>query len=137
MKQASPARQSRAHRASVLLTATLEFDGAAIRLRLRNLSERGALVEADDLPCEGSSCWFQRKELRLKSRVVWVQGRFAGVAFDRQLNRREVLRNIRKPQPKAQPPFRRPGLTCRPLTPYERKMLECWMAASPVARPGD
>jgi hypothetical protein len=67
---------------------------------------------------------------------VWVEGRFAGVAFDTPLNPDDVLRNIPKPKPKPQVDFRRPGLACRPLTPYERRMLATWLA-TPLAAPGD
>jgi hypothetical protein len=34
------------------------------------------------------------------------------------------------------PDFKRPGLACRPLSAYERKMLERWMTALPIP-PGD
>jgi hypothetical protein len=120
----------------VLLAATVEVAGQPVAVKLRNLSEEGALIEADRLPLEGSSTWFERNDLRLKSRIVWVQGRFAGVAFDERLNRDDVLRNVPKPKPKAQIDFRRPGLACRPLSSYERRMLESWMTASPAGTPG-
>jgi hypothetical protein len=68
--------------------------------------------------------------------VVWVQGRYAGVAFDQPLNRDDVLRNVPKPKPKAQLDFRRPGLACRPLSAYEKRMLASWMSGSPAGTPG-
>lgn len=126
-------KNRRSRRAPVLLAASLEVAGQDVPVKLRNLSEEGALVEGDRLPLEGTSTFFQRKELRLRSRVVWVQGRYAGVAFDHPLKPEEVLRNV--PSPKAQAPkpqadFKRPGLACRPLSDYERSMLERWMTDS-------
>ncbi len=127
----------RSRRAPVLLAATIEVDGVPQPVKLRNLSEEGALIEGERLPPEGATSFFQRNELRLKSRVVWVLGRYAGVAFNRPLKSEEVLRHVSKPRPKAQLDFRRPGLACRPLTAYERKMLERWMTSSPVGPLGE
>jgi hypothetical protein len=137
MDESSMIQSRRSRRAPVLLAASIEVDGVPQPVKLRNLSEEGALIEGDRLPAEGSTSFFQRNELRLKSRVIWVEGRYAGVAFARPLKSEEVLRNIPRPRPKAQLDFRRPGLACRPLTAYERKMLERWMTASPVAKLGE
>lgn len=127
----------RSRRAPVLLAATIEVAGVPVSVKLRNLSEEGALIEGDRLPLEGTTTFFKRKELRLKSRIIWVHGRFAGVAFARPLKPEEVLRHVPKPRPKAQLEFRRPGLACRPLTDHERRMLERWMTSSPVGTLGD
>jgi PilZ domain len=137
MDESSMIQNRRSRRAPVLLAATIEVDGVAQPVKLRNLSEDGALIEGERLPAEGSTSFFQRNDLRLKSRVVWVHGRFAGVAFARPLRPEEVLRNIPQPRVKAQLDFRRPGLACRPLTAYERKMLERWMTASPIGTLGE
>ena len=139
MDESSMIANRRSRRSPVLLAASIEVDGASIAVKLRNLSEEGALIEAEDLPKEGSRVCFVRKDLRVKGRLVWVQGRYAGVAFDRALDTDQVLRNIGKPKakPAVEQDFRRPGLACRPLTDYERKMLERWMTASPVGKLGD
>lgn len=137
MDESSMMRNRRSRRSPVLLAATVEVAGATVAVKLRNLSEEGALIEGDRLPLEGSTTFFQRNELRLKSRVVWVQGRFAGVAFDEPLKTEQVLRNVPAPRPKAALDYKRPGLACRPLSSYERKMLEQWMAVAPVDSPGD
>jgi hypothetical protein len=137
MDESSMIQNRRSRRAPVLLAASIEVDGVPQPVKLRNLSEEGALVEGDRLPAEGSTSFFQRNELRLKSRVIWVHGRYAGVAFARPLKPEEVLRNIPQPRPKAQIDFRRPGLACRPLSTYERRMLERWMTSSPVAKLGE
>jgi hypothetical protein len=121
----------------VLLSASVEVDGVRYSVKLRNLSEEGALIEGEKLPAEGSEAYFERNQLRLKSRVVWVEGRYGGVAFARSLKQEEVLRNIPRPRHEMKQEFKRPGLACRPLTAYERRMLERWMTASPMGYFGE
>ena len=131
-------KNRRSRRSPVLLAATIDVGGKPVGVKLRNLSEEGALIEGERLPLEGSSTYFKRNDLRLKGRVVWVQGRFAGVAFDQPLKAEDVLRNIPSPKrPQQLNDFRRPGLACRPLSDYERRMLERWMTASPVGSLGE
>lgn len=139
MDESSMMANRRSRRSPVLLAASIEVAGATHGVKLRNLSEEGALIEGEDLPAEGSNACFVRNDLRVKGRVVWVHGRYAGIAFDRPLNPDQVLRNIAKPKsaPKAEQEFRRPGLACRPLSDYERRMLERWMTASPIGKLGD
>ena len=123
----------------MLLTATIDVGGGLLPVKLRNLSEQGALIEGAPLPPEGSATVFERKDMRVPGRIVWVQGKYAGVAFDAPLNREEVLRHIPAPEPKRQPAieFRRPGFTCRPLSDYERRNLETWLATAPPSRNSD
>jgi hypothetical protein len=138
MDESSMMTNRRSRRSPVLLAATIEVGGKPIAVKLRNLSEQGALIEGDGLPVEGESTFFGRNSLRLKSRVVWVQGRYAGVAFDKPLKAEQVLRNVPAPKRKSQvSDFRRPGLACRPLSDYERGMLERWMTSSPVGELGE
>lgn len=124
MDQSSITQNRRSRRSPVLLAASVEVDGVVVPVKLRNLSEEGALIEGEQLPPEGSVTFFERNELRLKSRVVWVQGALAGVAFARPLKKAEVLRNIPQPRQWIRPEFRRPGLACRPLTDDERLMIQ-------------
>ena len=137
MDQSNVSQNRRSRRSPVLLAASVEVAGAPQAVKLRNLSEDGALIEGERLPLEGTTTFFQRNDLRLKSRVVWVQGRFAGVAFARPLKAEEVLRNVPRPRQQIQSDFRRPGLACRPLTPEERRMVEKWMVASPLGALGE
>jgi len=137
MDESSMMKNRRSRRSPVLLAAKVEVAGAPVAVKLRNLSEQGALIEGDRLPLEGSSTYFERNELRLRSRVVWVQGRYAGVAFDEALKPEQVLRNVPAPKPKAPLDFKRPGLACRPLSAYERRMLERWMTGPVFNSPGD
>lgn len=132
MDESSITQNRRSRRSPVLLAATVEIDGAPVPVKLRNLSEQGALIEGDRLPSDGSETYFQRNDMRLKSRIVWVHGKYAGVSFDEPLNREEVLRHIPAPRHKPQGDFRRPGLSSRPLTSYERSMLSTWIATAQV-----
>lgn len=127
----------RSRRAPVLLAATIEVAGVPQVVKLRNLSEEGALIEGERLPLEGTTTFFQRNDLRLKSRVVWVEGRYAGVAFARTLKPEEVLRNVPQPRQRVNADFRRPGLSCRPISADERKMIEKWMVSSPTGALGE
>jgi len=137
MDQSNITQNRRSRRSPVLLAASIEVGGTSVAVKLRNLSEEGALIESDHLPPEDSTVFFCRNELRIKSRVAWVCGCFAGVAFDRHLKREELLRNVPKPRQQMQADFRRPGLACRPLTAEERRLLETWMVHSPNGRLGE
>lgn len=137
MDESSVTQNRKSRRSPVLLAASIEVDGMSIAVKLRNLSEQGALIESDQLPPEGAETFFQRNELALKGRLVWVQGKYAGIAFDTPLKTEEVLRNIPRPKVKPQGDFRRPGFACRPITDYERSMLESWLARSQLGMIGD
>jgi PilZ domain len=136
MDESNMMKNRKSRRSPVLLAATVEVLGRPVPVKLRNLSEEGALVEGDRLPLEGSTTFFERNELRLKGRVAWVQGRYAGVAFDQPLKAEQVLRNVPAPKPRAQVDFKRPGLACRPLSNHERRMVEQWLTTPRFDSPG-
>lgn len=137
MDESSITQNRRSRRSPVLLTATIYVAGLPVTVKLRNLSEEGALVEGKRLPPEGSETIFKRNNTRRKGQVVWVQGNYAGVAFDTPLKREEVLRHIPAPKPVPTSDHRRPGLACRPLSEAERKMLEGWLATSQYGMIGE
>jgi hypothetical protein len=137
MDESSITQNRRSRRSPVLLSATIYIAGLPVTVNLRNLSEEGALIESERLPPEGSETIFERNETRRTGRIVWVQAKYAGVAFDTPLKREEVLRHVPAPRPKTQVDFRRPGLACRPLSPHERKMLERWLAKSQFDHVGE
>jgi hypothetical protein len=137
MDQSGIMQNRRSKRSPVLLSAQVKAGGTDFAVVLRNLSTEGALIEAAELPPEGSATMFKRNDLCVTGRIAWVAGRFAGLAFDRRLEPAELLRHVPKPRQRFEQQFRRPGLTCQPLTDADRKMLEMWAASAPVARPGD
>jgi len=131
MDESSAAQNRKSNRTPVMLSATLEMAGQAQAVVLRNLSEGGALVEGKWLPAQGSMVLFVRNELRVPARVAWVEGTYAGVAFECRLERSEVLREVPKPKEKFEPQFRRPGLACRPLSEADRRMVQMWATPLP------
>ena len=133
----SHATQNRRHRRSnVMMKATLEIPGASLPVVLRNLSQEGALVKADDLPEQGERVLFHRDGLSVPSRIAWAHCGFAGLEFDYPLFPKEMLRHIPERQPKVEIPMkRRPGLGAKPLTAAERSLIEQW--ATEGARLGE
>ena len=130
MDESSITQNRRSRRSNVFLAALIEVGGKEIPVKLRNLSEDGALVEGEKLPIEGTEVVFRRNELEIRSRIAWVHANHAGVAFGMALRPEEVLRNIPKPRPRQSFDYRRPGLACRELSHEERKLVERWMTAA-------
>jgi len=126
MEQSSINHNRRSRRSNVLLAASIEVSGASLPVKLRNLSTEGALIEGNDLPVEGSEVLFRRNELSVKSRVAWVHGKQAGVAFPTPIAQEDVLRNIPKPRFRAPVEYRRPALATREMTAEERRLAESW-----------
>lgn len=137
MDNVSPSQNRRARRSQVLLTATIDHAGASQSVKLRNLSSEGALVESDKLPLEGTPVEFKRKELCAGGRIVWVNGKFAGIAFNQPLNPEEVLRHIPAPRPAVQARNYRPGFTPRTMNPDQRRLAESWVWSPSLQRPGE
>ena len=135
MDESGPTQNRRARRSNLLMTASLELSGKAIPVKLRNLSAEGARVEGDQLPVEGTELRFRKGELSSDARVVWSEGKQAGIRFARPLDTAEVLHHIPPPRPRMQPEFRRPGLTPRELSAVERDLAAQWLALPP--KPGD
>ncbi len=126
MDQANIPQNRQSRRSNVLLAASIEVSGATLAVKLRNLSTEGALVEGDDLPVEGSEVVFRRNELSVKSRVAWVHGTHAGVAFRRPIAQEDVLRNVPRPRNRVPMKYRRPALASQAMTPEERRLAESW-----------
>jgi hypothetical protein len=137
MDQSIDAQNRKSRRSQVLLSATLEHNGASQAVKLRNLSEEGALVESEKLPIEGTTVHFIRKDLNAVGRVVWVSGKYAGIAFSAKLDPAEVLRHIPAPRPKIQPRYWRPGITTTELNSEQRRLAESWMWSPSPSRPGE
>lgn len=133
----SNCQNRRSRRSQVLLAAKLEHGGTSQSVKLRNLSAEGALVESDKLPIEGTSVRFVRNELNEHGRVVWVNGKYAGIAFDSKLEPSEVLRHIPAPRPKIQPRYWRPGFAAREMTSEQQRLAESWVWSPSVSRPGE
>src|SRR5687768_16281901 len=116
MDQSNVPQNRQSRRSNVLLAASIEASGASHPVKLRNLSTEGALMEGDELPVQWSEVVFRRNELSVNSRVAWVHGRHAGVAFRRPTAQEDVLRNIPKPRHRVPVDYRRPTLASRAMT---------------------
>ncbi len=130
MDQSLASHNRHSNRSPVLLSAKIGWNGQLKPVRLRNLSSEGALIEGDALPEQGSDIIFERNELRVKARIVWTEGQYAGVAFDCRLPRDELLRHVPKPRQTFESKHRRPGLACEPLTEADRRMVQLWATSS-------
>lgn len=135
MDESSLTQNRRSDRSPVLLSAKVELGGTQVSVILRNLSSQGALIEGPQLPQEGERTRFRRNELTVEGRIIWVEGRYAGLAFDRHLNREELLRHVPKPRQRVDSQFRRPGLTSGPLSDDDRKMVQMWAAPAVLRQP--
>jgi hypothetical protein len=126
MDQSNVTQNRRSRRSNVLLAAFIEASGTVNKVKLRNLSTEGALIEGDDLPVEGSEVLFRRNDLSVKGRIAWVDGKHAGVAFVGPILQEDVLRNIPSPRYRAPVDFRRPGLAVQKLSADELRLAESW-----------
>ena len=128
----------RTKRSLVLLTAKVVTSNGVVETRLRNLSQNGALLEADAPPPIGAEVVFERGDTRVAGRVAWVADERFGLEFFTPIEESEVLIHVRRPQPIPLDPamFRRPAFRQSRLTPGERKLAEAW-ATTPGSRLGE
>jgi hypothetical protein len=74
--------RDRAPRKNLLLTATIRSQGVTAPVRIRNLSEKGAMVDGQALPEPGASLILQRLEVEMRGVVAWrAEGR-CGIQFE-------------------------------------------------------
>jgi PilZ domain len=69
-------------RTNLLLAATAEVDGRAVPVRIRNLSETGALLEGAGLPDAGLKLILKRGDLEVSATIAWAAGGRRGIRFD-------------------------------------------------------
>ncbi|HXG99882.1 MAG TPA: PilZ domain-containing protein [Sphingomicrobium sp.] len=137
MDESAINQNRRSRRSNLLMQATLESNGRALNVTLRNLSADGARIEGDQLPIEGSALLFRKGEIAVPGRIIWIGGRQAGIEFDHKLDPRVVLNHMPAPRARAKPDFRRPALGSRKLTPEERSLGKHWFAVPPIPTGGD
>ena len=137
MDESSNTQNRRSRRSLLLMTATLEISGRAVKVTLRNLSSDGAQVEGVELPVEGTQLLFRKGDLAVVGSIIWTKGKQAGIRFEQELDPATVLNHVPVPRPRKTPDFRRPGLANRALTDQERTLGENWIALSPTPTGGD
>lgn len=97
-----------ARRARVLLAARLETETGQIDARLRDLSQKGALVECHQVPPVGSEVVFVRGATRVPARVAWAGHDRIGLEFHHEIDEHEVFVQLGKRPPPKPASFRRP-----------------------------
>ena len=113
-----------AKRARVLLAARLETNSGEIEARLRDLSQKGALVECLQVPPVGSEVVFVRGATRVPARVAWAGPDRIGLEFHHEIDEHEVLVQLgKRPEPKPAS-LLRPGLG--KLSPDDRRTAQAW-----------
>jgi hypothetical protein len=70
-----------APRTNLLLAATAEVGGRSLPIRIRNLSDTGALIEGAGLPEAGMKVVLTRGDLQVAATVAWAAGSRRGVRF--------------------------------------------------------
>lgn len=73
-------------RTNLLLAAAIETRMGALAVRVRNLSEGGAMLEGDALPNPGDPLVLVRGNLRVAGMCVWNRGQRCGVKLDRPIS---------------------------------------------------
>lgn len=76
------ARQPRATRKNLMLTASIESAGTKAPVRIRNLSETGAMLDGAALPAPGASLLLVRADIQVSANVIWCTGGRCGICFD-------------------------------------------------------
>src|SRR5687768_16471839 len=69
-------------RTNLLLAANAEVGGRILPVRIRNLSETGAMVEGAGLPDAGMKLVLELGDLHVSAVVAWAAGGRRGVKFD-------------------------------------------------------
>lgn len=69
-------------RTHLMVIATLCWEAGSTPVYVRNMSVRGALIEAPNLPKAGSLVILKRGSLEVGGRIAWASSRQAGLAFD-------------------------------------------------------
>jgi hypothetical protein len=73
-------------RSNVFLAATLHAAGKAISVRVRNISEHGALIDGSGLPPAGSRIKLMRGKLAIIGQLAWAAGGQAGLNFETKID---------------------------------------------------
>jgi hypothetical protein len=105
-------------------------------VRLRDLSQRGALVEAKSCP-PGSEVAFSRGSMSVPARVAWTGEGKAGLEFAYPIDEHDVLVQLKRTNIDSnQPRFRRPRLG-EDMTEQEKRLARLWGASVGIAVPGE
>ena len=82
MSTSESALRPRAPRKNLFLAASIRSGALSTAVRIRNLSETGALIEAPVLPNVGERLRLLRSEVEIEGVVVWRSGNRGGIRFE-------------------------------------------------------
>lgn len=89
----------RAHqRKAMFVTANLSSAAMTGNVRVRNISDSGALIEADALPPVGERVKLRKGDLTATGTIVRREGKQAGIRFERPVNAIDWLPNKARSQ---------------------------------------
>ena len=127
-----------ARRARVLLAARLRIGYSEIEVRLRDLSQKGALVECQSPPQVGEEVVFSRGSISVPARVAWAGEGRVGLEFAYMIDESEVLVQLKRTtNDQNQPRFRRPRLFGEDMSEQEKKLARLWGVSVGIALPGE
>jgi hypothetical protein len=73
-------------RSNVFLTADLRAEAGSFVVRVRNISDRGAMVDGVGLPAKGAVVKLHRASLVVAGTVIWQTGNVRGIRFDTEID---------------------------------------------------
>lgn len=114
-----------AKRARVLLAARLRTSTGEVDARLRDLSQKGALIECNQRLAIDDEVVFVRGDTVVPARVAWSGGNRFGLEFLRMIDESEVLVHVARPTvTHSQQRFRRPRIMGEDLSDQDRKLAQ-------------
>ncbi len=143
----SPAAQRQAPRTHLFVIATLYSDVGSAPAHIRNLSERGALVEAAVLPAPGTPILLKRGRLEVRGSIAWKSNRQAGVAFESRVEVADWMARQGSPHQervdelvstlRSSPSRAAGGKSASPPAPRDALESECLALRSELTRLGE
>ena len=94
--QPSANTKLRSPRKNLLLSATIEAGALKAPVRIRNLSETGAMLDGAALPDVGTRFTLRRLEIEIGATVVWASSGRCGVAFDGKVSVEDWVAGVRQ-----------------------------------------
>ena len=88
---------SRAPRKNLLLSASIEAGGLKAPVRIRNLSENGAMIDGAALPEVGTALVLRRLEVEIGATTVWRASGRCGIRFDGNVSVEEWVAGVCQP----------------------------------------
>jgi hypothetical protein len=78
-------RRKAKHRSNVMLAAIIQMRGLSANVRIRNISETGALLESSTVPEAGTDLVLSRDQLNVPARVAWARESRFGLQFEHKV----------------------------------------------------